>query len=151
VSDDSAIMVFMVHSERGHRVLPHTADVILEAWGPDFASCCEEAVAALADVYVDAGRADTVERRQVHLGAGSEESLLLEVLEEVIFTLDTADAVPVRAEVRVADDAGLDVVLSLAERRTVTPTGSVPKAVSRSELVVDSQATGVRCRFLVDV
>jgi len=144
-------MIFMVHSERGHRVLPHTADVILEAWGPDFASCCEEAVAALADVYVDAGWADAVEQRKVHVAAGSEESLLLEVLEEVIFTLDTADAVPVRAEVRVADDAGLDVVLSLAERRTVSPTGSVPKAVSRSELVVDSQATGVRCRFLADV
>lgn len=87
----------------------------------------------------------------MHLGAGSEESLLLEVLEEVITTLDTADEVPVRAEVRVADDAGLDLVLSLVDRRTVSPTGSVPKAVSRSELVVDSRATGVRCRFLVDV
>ena len=79
-------MVLMVHGQRGHRALPHTADVILEAWGPDFASCCEEAVAALADVYVDAGRADAVEQRSVHLGPGSEESLLLEVLEEVIFT-----------------------------------------------------------------
>lgn len=141
----------MVNRERGHRVLPHTADVILEAWGPDFASCAEEAVAALASVYVDARRADTVERRKLHLGPGSEESLLLEVLEEVIFTLDTAEDVLVRAEVTVADDAGLDVVLSLAERRKVRPTGSVPKAVSRSELVVDSQAGWVRCRFLVDV
>lgn len=151
VSDGSAIMVFMVHGQRGHNLLPHTADVIVEAWGPDFAACCEEAVAALADVYVDAGRADTVEQRKVHLGAGSEESLLLDVLEEVIFTLDTAEAVPVRADVSVADDAGLDVVLALADRRAVTPTGSVPKAVSRSELTVDSQAAGVRCRFLVDV
>lgn len=147
---DSAIRVVMVRSDRGHGVLPHTADVILEAWGPDLASCCEEAVAALADVYVD-GWADAVEHRSVHLGAGSEESLLLELLDEVIFTLDTAEAVPVRAEVTLADDAGLDVVLSLANRRAVTPTGSVPKAVSRSELVVDARATGVRCRFLVDV
>jgi len=144
-------MVFMVHGQRGHRVLPHTADVILEAWGPDFAACCEEAVAALADIYVDADRADTVEQRKVHLGAGSDESLLLDVLEELIFTLDTAEAVPVRANVSVADDGGLDVVFALADRRAVTPTGAVPKAVSRSELAVDSQAAGVRCRFLVDV
>ena len=56
--------------------------------------------------YVDAGRADFVERLKVHMEAGSKESLLLEVLEEVVFTLDTAEAVPMRAEVRVADDAG---------------------------------------------
>lgn len=141
----------VVHTQQGHRVLPHTADVILEAWGPDLASCCEEAVTALADIYVDAGAADVVERRQVHVRPGSEESLLLDVLEDVIFTLDTAEAVPIRAEVSSAGDGGLDCMLALADRHAVTPTGAVPKAISLSELVVDSQAGIVRCRFLVDV
>ena len=144
-------MVSMVHSERGHRLLPHTADVIVEAWGPDLPSCCEEAVGALGDVYVDAGPADTVEQRRVHLGPGSQERLLLGVLEEVIFTLDTSEAVPIGVEVTVADDGGLDLVLALADRRAVVPTGAVPKAVSWSELLVDSRAGGVHCRFLVDV
>lgn len=135
---------------RGHRALPHTADVILEAWGPDLATCCAEALAALADLYVEAG-ATAVEERAVHLGPGSAEALLVGALEEVIFTLDTAAVVPVRTEVRAAADGGLDLVLVLAAPETVTPTGAVPKAVSRSELDVDVRADAVRCRFLVDV
>lgn len=141
----------MVDSPRGHRALPHTADVILEAWGPDLASCLEEAVAALADVFVDARTVEPVERRRVHLRPAPPESLLLEVLEEVIFTLDTAAAVPVQAEVRAAGDGGLDVVLVLVDPATVVPTGGVPKAVSRSELAVHAGGGSVRCRFLVDV
>ena len=131
--------------------MPHTADVILEAWGPDFAACCEEAAAALVELYVAPGAAPEVTTRVVHLHAGPAEELLIALLEEVIFTLDTADVVPVGAGVTSSADHGLDVVLQLAERRAVAPTGAVPKAVSRSELKVLPRAHGVRCRFLVDV
>jgi SHS2 domain-containing protein len=143
--------VRVVESGRGHRVVSHTADVILEAWGPDLAVCCEEAVAALAATYVETAGAGVVGRRRVHLAPAPEESLLLAVLEELIFTLDTAEAVPVRAEVGRAADGGLDVVLVLVERNRVTGTGAVPKAVSRSELVVESGPGRTSCRFLVDV
>jgi SHS2 domain-containing protein len=136
---------------RGHRALPHTADVILEAWGPDRVACCEEAVAALASVYVDAARAELVERRRVHLAPGPTDAVLLDLLEEVIFALDTADGVPVGAEVHTAPDGGLDAELLLADRATVTATGAVPKAVSRSELAVGRQGGRFRCRFLIDV
>jgi SHS2 domain-containing protein len=144
-------MSAVVDSLRGHRAVPHTADVILEAWGPDLVSCLEEAVAALVGVFVDVRAADVVERRNVHLRPEAPESLLLEVLEEVIFALDTAEAVPVRVEVHTARDGGLDLELLLADPQTVTPTGAVPKAVSRSELEVRSRDGVVRCRFLVDV
>ena len=33
----------------GHRVVPHTADVIVEAWGASMLECMEEAVWALVD------------------------------------------------------------------------------------------------------
>jgi SHS2 domain-containing protein len=138
------------HPRRGHRALSHTADVILEAWGADLVTCCAEALAGLTGLYVEAG-ATATEERVVHLGPGSAEALLLGALEEVIFTLDTAAVVPIRTEVRAAPDGGLDLVLALAAPETVTPTGAVPKAVSRSELDVDVRADAVRCRFLVDV
>jgi SHS2 domain-containing protein len=137
-------------SGRGHRARPHTADVILEAWGPDLASCCEEAVAALVDVYLDARDAPAVERRRFHHPPDSPESLVLDVLEDVIFVLDTAESVPVRAAVRAADDGGLDAELELAAPRDVDATGAVPKAVARS-LTVDAAPKVVRCRFLVDL
>jgi SHS2 domain-containing protein len=141
----------VVGTGRGHRSVPHTADVIVEAWGTDLGSCCEEAVAGLAAVFVDAGGAAAATRRRVHLAPARNESLLLDLLEEVIFTLDTADAVPVAAEVAPAGDGGLDVVLLLADPGEVTAAGAVPKAISRSGLQVASDGEGVRCRFLVDV
>ena len=125
--------------------------MILEAWGPDFAACCEEAVAALVDTYVDASDAEVVERRRVDVASARPEMLLFDLLEEVIFALDTAHGVPVRAEVTVTADGGLAVVLDLADRRHVIGTGAVPKAVSRSDFGVYSQREGVSCRFLVDV
>jgi SHS2 domain-containing protein len=138
-------------TRRGHRSLPHTADVILEAWGPDLAACCEEAVAALAAVYVEPTSAPEVARAHLHIRPADAESCVLAALEEVIFTLDTASAVPIAAEVRRAADGGLDMALVLADRETVEPTGSVPKAISRSGLTVEGSAAGVRCRVLVDV
>jgi len=132
-------------------VVPHTADVILEAWGPDLSSCCEEAVAALVSVFAEAGTAPAVERRALHLAPRADDLVLLELLEEVIFTLDTVEQVPVRAEVRPASDGALDAELVLADPATITPTGAVPKAVSRSELAVAEERGRVRCRFLVDV
>lgn len=131
--------------------MPHTSDVIVEAWGADLASCCEEAVAALTAGFADARRAAVTEHRSVHLPPGPAESLLIAVLEEVIFTLDTAPDVPVAAVVSPADDGGLDLVLVLADRQGIRSTGAVPKAISRSELDVESGPDGVRCRFLIDV
>ncbi len=136
---------------RGHAAHPHTADVILEAWGPDLPTCCEEAVAALVGTYVDAVDGAPTERCPVHLGPAADGELVLALVDEVIFTLDTADGVPVAAEVRPAADGGLDVTLLLAGRHQVRGTGAVPKAVSRSDLHVSRGPDGVRCRFLVDV
>ena len=138
-------------SRRGHRTLPHTADVIVEAWAPDLAACCEEAVAGLASLFVEAAGAEEIGRRSLHLAPGRDDDVLLDVLDEAIFTLDTAEGVPLRAEIGVATDGGLDVELVLADPRTVTATGAVPKGVSRSELTVTRERGEVRCRFLVDV
>jgi SHS2 domain-containing protein len=136
---------------RGHRSLPHTADVILQSWGPDVAACCEEAVAGLVALYVDAPGGAIVETRTRHLRPDAADAMLMELLEEVIFTLDTAQTVPVRAQVREAADGGLDVVLELAARGSVEPTGAVPKAISRSGLRFEVDQRGARCSFLVDV
>lgn len=136
---------------RGHGTLPHTADVILEAWGPDLESCFEEAVAALVGVCVESTAVVAVDRHEVQLDPAPYDELLVALADEVIFLLDTAEAVPVRARVRRRDDGGLDVQVALAERTAITASGAVPKAVSRSELAVTSDTAGVRCRFLVDV
>lgn len=77
--------------------------------------------------------------------------MLLEILDELIFVLDTETAVPVDVAVVSGPAGGLDVQLTLAEGHTVTPTGSAPKAVSRSGLSVARHEGVFRCSFLIDV
>jgi SHS2 domain-containing protein len=138
-------------SKRGHRALPHTADVILEAWGPDLAACLEEAVVALASLYVDTTGARVVERRLVRLLPAAPSELLISLIDEAIFALDTGTAVPVGAEVATRGDGGLDISLQLAARDSITPTGASPKGVSRSNLRLDQGTGRVHCTFLIDV
>ena len=137
--------------EHGHRSLAHTADVILEAWGPDLASCCREAAAALVGTYVDKVNGEYVGERFVHVPPAPPEAQVFRVLEELIFTLDTSDDVPVAVDVRGAADGGLVVELKLVRRRSVDATGAVPKALSRSGLLVETGLGRVFCRFLVDL
>ena len=110
-----------------------------------------EAVAALTETCIDTSRADISERRVFHLPAAAAETLLLDLLDEVIFVLDTSSFVPVGAEVQLADDGALDIELLLAARHTVEAVGAAPKAISLSGLRVEARPGSVQCAFLVDV
>jgi SHS2 domain-containing protein len=136
---------------RGHRAVPHTSDVILEAWGADLASCCEEAVTALLGSFIDVRAAVVVEERILEISTASPDLALLALLDEVLFVIDTADSVPVAAHVTPGPDGTLRVQLDGADPRSVEPSGAAPKAISRSGLRVEVGPSGVRCAFLVDV
>ena len=138
-------------SVRGHRTVAHTADVIVEAWGPDVASCCEEAVSALLEGFIDASSAKVVERLDIDLAPSTAETTLLALLDEVLFVVDTADVVPVAVHVAPAPTGAVRVRLDGADPRSVEPTGAAPKAISRSGLRVHVEPTRVECAFIVDV
>lgn len=136
---------------RGHRVVEHTADVIIEAWGPDLAACCEAAVEGLAETFVRVIDAGLVAPIVAEVAADDDAGLLLAVLDEYLVTLDTAAGVPVAAHVSKRPDGGLRVEMTLADPASVEQVGSIPKAVSRHEIDVTGERGHVRCRFLVDV
>jgi SHS2 domain-containing protein len=141
----------MGRTPHGHRTLPHTADVIIEAWGADLVACCEEAVAALVEIYADAGNAIVIAEREVRVPPAPMGDMLLDLLDEVVFALDVAEGIPIAACIRAGPDGGLEVRLMLAEPASVDPAGAVPKAISRSGLEMTRAADAVVCRFLVDV
>ncbi|HEV8559398.1 MAG TPA: archease [Actinophytocola sp.] len=43
----------MTVPSRGHRAVPHTADIRIEAWAPTREACLGEAVAALVESFAD--------------------------------------------------------------------------------------------------
>ena len=108
-------------------------------------------LAAVVDTCADVGAAVPSGHRDLVLPAGSDDVMLLSLLDEVIFTIDAGEGMPVAADVSRTDGGDLAVRLLLADRASVTATGSVPKAVSRSGLMVDAGPDGVRGTVLVDV
>ncbi|WP_433384415.1 archease [Micromonospora sp. KLBMP9576] len=137
---------------RGHRRLPHTADVRVEAWAPTRRECVAEAVAALVDTFVDPAGAPPGPQREFHAPAGDDDAdLLLGVLDEVIFRMETAGELPLHTEV--ADDGagGLLVRWRTADTDAVELVGAVPKAVSLHELRFGPGPTGWSCAVTLDV
>ncbi|NMH97633.1 archease [Pseudonocardia acidicola] len=135
---------------RGHRSLPHTADLRLQAWAPSREECVTEAVRALVAAFADVtGRApQRTALAEIH--ASTDEDALLSALEETIFLLDTDGAVPVsvRAE---PTASGLRLHLGLVPLADVEIIGPAPKAVTMHRLRLGHDRAGWSCEATVDI
>jgi SHS2 domain-containing protein len=138
-------------TESGHRLLPHTADLRLEAWAATREDCFDQAVRALAESFVEP--ATTAPRREVPVLvlADQDDALLAALLEEAIYAVEVLGLVPLAATLTAADDAGLAGWFDAVPVSAVELVGSVPKAVSRGDLEVTGGDAGWRCLVTVDV
>lgn len=125
-----------VESQWGHRILPHTADLIIEAWAPSLGGCLGEAVVALVEAFADTSELPVSRTIPVSFGRASPEDLLVEVLEEVIYALDVLSVVPVAASFEEAEDGGISGMFDVVPADTVEVVGAIPKAVSLSGLTM---------------
>ncbi|SCG36510.1 archease [Micromonospora coxensis] len=136
--------------DRGHRAVPHTADVRVEAWAPDREGCLAEAVAALVETFVDTAGAQPRGETTLELPAGDDTDLLVGLLDEVIFRLETEGTLPLATEAR-AVDGGLRVRWRTVDADAVELVGAVPKAVSLHGLRFTGDGAGWSCAVTVDV
>jgi len=119
---------------RGHRTVPHTADLRIEAWGPTREECIAEAVRGLVDSFaIVAGRTPHGRTRR-HITGRSDEDLLVAAVDEVIYRLDAAGEIPASVAVRPAPDGGAVIVLELVPVAEAEITGAAPKAASLHDL-----------------
>lgn len=151
----------------GYRLLPHTADVRLLAWGPTREACLDQAVRALAAVFVElpggvpasppggvpaCPPAGVPTRVPVELPPGPDAELLVGVLEEALFLVDVRGLVARAAELHPDGEGGLRGTLDAVALADVVPVGSVPKAIARSGLRFGEDDDGAwRCVVTVDV
>jgi SHS2 domain-containing protein len=139
------------HPQRGHRTLPHTADLRIEAWAPTREACLAESVAALVASFADMTGAEPGSTVTVQIAdAQTDQDALVAVLDEVIYLLDTQAAVPVAVDVEPAP-GGLNVRLQLVALDGVEITGAVPKAVTLNQLEITHGPHGWSCGVTVDV
>jgi SHS2 domain-containing protein len=136
--------------ERGHHIVEHTADEILEAWGPTRAACLEEAATGLVGLFAQPRAGAATRTCEFTLDASEGTALLLALLDEIIYLLDAHDRVP--AATRIADlGHQVRVRLELVTVNAVEPTGPTPKGVSRSQAHLRLEDGRWTSRALIDV
>ncbi|GHJ98541.1 hypothetical protein SY2F82_03390 [Streptomyces sp. Y2F8-2] len=134
----------------GHRTVPHTADVRIEAWGVSRESCLAEAATGLVDCFADLSTARPTAVERVRLAENDDDDLLAALLEEVVYRLEVHGQVPVDVEAE-SDDDGLEVRLTVTGLSDVEITGAVPKGVSWHGLHMGPDPYGWSCTAIVDV
>lgn len=138
-------------SGAGHRVLPHTADLILEAWAPTRAACIAEAVRALVGSFAQTSSSTPTRTVPLHFDQAADDELLVSVLDEVIYLMEVFDAVPVDADIRDGETGGLEGFLETAPVSQVQLTGAVPKAIAVGEIAFGFDGSRWSCLVTVDV
>ncbi len=130
--------------------MPHTADLRIEAWAPTRNGCIRQAVLGTVASFLDTSSARPNQTLVRRLSAAREDDLLVAVLDEVIYLLDTAGQAPVDVEVN-GTDGGVDVTFAMADAGMLPQVGAVPKAVSLHELRLSGGGSGWRCAVTLDV
>jgi len=134
----------------GHRAVPHTADLRVEAWAPTREECLAHAVRAVCESFLDLTGAVGVRWRDVTVREDSDEDVLVALLEEILYRLDTEGEIPVEVEPGPVAD-GLRVRLRMADIDSLPSTGAVPKAVTLHELGFGPGPEGWTCVVTLDV
>jgi SHS2 domain-containing protein len=134
---------------QGHRAVPHTADLRIEAWAESRHECVAESLRGLVDSVADVHGAVATRTAECELTGLSPADLLASAAEEIIYILDTAGEVPVSVRVRPGGNpgqlqpaAGIVVTLELADASAVEFVGAVPKAVSFHRLTCEPDVSG---------
>lgn len=145
-------------SPAGHRTVPHTADLRIEAWAPTREECLAEAARGLVGSFAaTAGRRAAAGRpaggrARRHVTARPDQDLLVAVIDEIIYRLDADGQVPVSVTARRARDGGVVVSFRLIPVAEAEIIGAAPKAASLHDLRCARDAAGRwSCAVTVDV
>ena len=138
-------------AEMGHRVLPHTADVIVEAWAASRAGCLEELVRGVVDTFADVARVSATREIPLEVGAARDEDVVVALFDDVCYLLDADGLVVVDVALDEEEDGNFDGTFFVAPVDAVVPTGAAPKGISRSDLQFGTDGTLWRANAIVDV
>ncbi|WP_030545259.1 archease [Streptomyces albus] len=139
----------------GHRTVPHTADLRVEAWSETAERCITEAVRGAVESFADLSGAAAVAEREFEVTAPTDEDLLVSVLDEAVYRLDADGEIPLETAVGpIRATGGLraaTVRCRMADAARTPLIGAVPKAVSLHDLRLRGDSGGWTCAVTLDV
>ncbi|HEX9696090.1 MAG TPA: archease [Actinomycetota bacterium] len=140
----------MDDTDAGHRILPHTADVMIEAWAPTRVRCFEEAARAFIETFAEVRDVPATEPVSVGIDAASDIEMLAALLDEIIFLVDVASTIPVHLTLDESDDGGIAGVFDVAPVDALDIIGPLPKGVSHGGEFIEESGMW-RCRVVAAV
>jgi SHS2 domain-containing protein len=140
-----------LHSDVGHRALRQTNDVIVEAWAPSRSGCLEELVRGVVSIFADTRNVAATREVPVEVGAARDEDVVVLLLDDVCYLLNTDGLVVVDVALDEEDDACFDGTFFVVSVAAIDPTGDGPKGISRSDLQFACDGSLWRGRVHVDL
>jgi SHS2 domain-containing protein len=141
-----------VRRDHGHKSVPHTADLRIEAWGPTREDCIAEAVRGLVESFAQVSVAGSQRASERHLTAGSDADLLAAAVDEVIYCVDAEGQIPAEVVVSRAADGGIDLSMRTVQASAARIVGAAPKAAAMSGLDCAADPSGRwSCAVTIDV
>lgn len=136
----------------GHRLLPHTADVIVESWAPTRSGCLEQLVRGVVETFAETGDVTATREVPLEVGAANDEDVVVALVDDVCYLLDADGLVVVDIALEEhEEDGNFDGTFFVAPVDAVIATGAPPKGVSRSALLFTHEESLWRARVLIDV
>jgi SHS2 domain-containing protein len=135
-------------SEVGHRAVPNADDVIVEAWAPTRSGCLEELVLGVVSTFTDTHGIIGAREVPLEIGAPRDEDVVVALLDDVYYLLDTDELVVVDVALDEEDNgcfAGTFFVVPVAASELTA--GS--RSVSHSDVLFASDGSLWRGRVHV--
>mgnify|MGYP002639819558 CR=1 FL=1 len=133
------------------RILEHTADLGLEAWGSDLSAALDQAVAALAAILAGEGAAQGLERRAIAVDEPDVDASVVALLSECLYLLEVEGWLACGAQLSVDGQGRIQGnLLGEPFHSTRHGEGVAVKAITWHQLSVVVQPGGVTITTYVD-
>lgn len=137
---------------RGHRLLPHTADMGIEAWAERKQGLFITAAQGLREMLFGRAPIGTQEQAAVTLDMPDDAELLVSWLNEILYRFEVDELVPAEFRVDTLNNGHLEAVIR-GERYDPArhPLQRQVKAVTYHQLTLEQQPAGWYAKVYVDL
>jgi SHS2 domain-containing protein len=134
----------------GYRILEHTADIGIEAWGPTAERAFEQAAWGLAEILGAQVPGSVTGTTTIEATGADRGALLVDFLNELLLLHETGEVGFASVVVTAMDDTSLRAEVEIVPLQGETETTGI-KAATYHRLEVTDTEDGVRARVYLDV
>jgi len=142
--------------KEGHRLLEHTTDAYIEAWGPTLERAFAQAAEGFYETMLNLERIDPIVEEQVKADGHDEKELLYNWLEMLLLEFDIKDMVYASYDIRIASDGPTLFKLLAKVRgekydRSKHGAKTEVKGVTYHLMTIEESEKEARVRFILDL